>query len=214
MDLLAERGLDVPMLAEPYGVPAFTTPFPQDEGHASYDPEAVRRYHGVLLWAGDVLEEFAGWFCGKTSPVHLFWHSFDLAVTRFSGRRAPARPDADGVSAEAYSHEVVSFGFWAGDRTLREPAFYAYAAPEPPGLADRPLHPAAARWTGEPGGHLALLPYEDVRTAASPRAALLDFLESAYQAGAGAAGWDLADLASHWCPLDRLPPSRPGSAAG
>ena len=197
--LLAGLGLDAAILEKPFGVP-MTTPFPEDTEHASYDPEAVERFWRVLDWSAAVLEEFAGWFCGKQSPVHLFWHSFDLALTRFSGRRAPELPDADGVTREAYSHEVVSFGFWAGDKNLREPAYYSYTAPEPPSLRDRPLSLADARWEEQGAGSLAILPYEDVRTAADPRATLLEFLDGAYRAGATAAGWDTAALTSSWCP--------------
>jgi hypothetical protein len=157
-----------------------------------------------------VFEEFAGWFCGKTSPVHLFWHSFDLAVTRFSGRRAPELAGVDPVTREAYTHEVISFGFWAGDAKLRAPAFYSYTAPEPAGLAERPLQPAGATWSPANGSHLALLWYEQVRTAPAPRETLLDFLESAYQAGAQAAGWDRRELSSSWCPAERLAPAPGG----
>jgi Family of unknown function (DUF5996) len=193
---LQALGVDVAIKESPYGVP-MTTPFPQDGEHASYDPDAVERFWRILGWSDEVFEEFAGWFCGKTSPVHLFWHSLDLAVTRFGGKRAPALPDADAVTREGYSHELVSFGFWAGDRNVREPAYYSYTAPEPPGLRERPLRPPAARWTET----LALLPYEAVRAADDPRAALLEFLESAYEAGAEAAGWDRRDLESPWCPV-------------
>jgi hypothetical protein len=149
-----------------------------------------------------VLEEFAGWFCGKQSPVHLFWHSFDLALTRFSGRRAPALSGADPVTQEAYGAEVVSFGFWAGDVNVREPTYYSYTAPEPAGLRDRQPAPAGqARWTDQGTGSLAVLPYEAVRTAADPRSTLLEFLESAYEIGADAAGWNRDELVSSWCPL-------------
>ena len=196
---LGRLGLDVAIVGQPFGVPT-TTPFAEDEEHHSYDAEAVERFWRVLDWSADVLEEFAGWFCGKESPVHLFWHSFDLALTRFSGRRAPAQTDADAVSREAYTHEVVSFGFWAGDQNIREPSYYSYTAPEPAGLRDRPLSPATARWTDAGTGSLALLPYEDVRTSADPKATLLDFLQSAYEAGADAAGWDRDELLSSWCP--------------
>jgi hypothetical protein len=177
-----------------------TTPFPSDREHASYDPDAVQRFWRILDWSDTVFEEFSGWSCGKTSPVHLFWHSFDLAVTRFSGRQAPPLPDADGVTREAYSHEVVSFGFWAGDERLPEPAYYSYTAPEPAGLRDRKLQPDGARWLEQGSGSLAVLEYDAVRTAANPRATLLAFLQSTYVAGAGLAGWDLADLRSSWCP--------------
>ena len=193
---LAGLGIDVAIRESPFGVP-MTTPFPDDREHASYDSDAVERFWRVVDWTDGVFEEFAGWYCGKTSPVHLFWHSFDLAVTRFGGKRAPVSPTADPVTREAYSHEVVSFGFWAGDKNVREPSYYSYTAPEPPGLRERPLRPEAARWTET----LALLPYEAVRTAGDPRATLLEFLESAYEAGADAAGWDRKDLESSWCPV-------------
>ena len=192
-------GLDVAIVGQPFGVPT-TTPFAEDEEHHSYDAEAVERFWRVLDWSADVLEEFAGWFCGKESPVQLFWHSFDLALTRFSGRRAAAQPEADAVTREAYTHEVVSFGFWAGDQNIREPSYYSYTAPEPAGLRDRLLSPATARWTDAGTGSLALFPYEDVRTSADPKATLLDFLQSAYEAGADAAGWDRDELLSSWCP--------------
>jgi hypothetical protein len=196
---LGRLGLDVAIVEQPFGVP-MTTPFPEDTEHASYDAEAVERFWRVLDWSADVLEEFAGWFCGKQSPVHLFWHSFDLALTRFSGRRAPAQPGADPVSTEAYTHEVVSFGFWAGDVNIREPSYYSYTAPEPDGLRERPLSPPSARWTDAGTGSLALFPYEDVRTSADPKATLLEFLQSAYEAGADAAGWNRDELESSWCP--------------
>jgi hypothetical protein len=177
-----------------------TTPFPADREHAAYDADAVERFWRILDWTDGVFEEFSGWYCGKTSPVQLFWHSLDLAVTRFGGRRAPARPDADPVTREAYTHEVVSFGFWAGDQNIREPTYYSYTAPEPQGLREQELSPEQAGWSELYGGSMALLRYDAVRAAADPRAALLAFLESAYRAGADAAGWDRADLTSTWCP--------------
>jgi Family of unknown function (DUF5996) len=196
--LLAAVGADVAIREEPFGVP-MTTPFTEDREHAAYDPEYAVRFWHVLDWVDGVLEEFSGWFCGKQSPVHLFWHSLDLAVTRFSGRPAPPM-DADAVTREAYSHEVVSFGFWAGDRNLREPAFYSYTAPEPAGLRATALRPAAARWTELPTGSMAILPYEEVRAAHDPRGTLLAFLQSAYEAGARSAGWDVEALTTTWCP--------------
>jgi hypothetical protein len=201
------NGLDVrvDIRAEPFGVPS-TTPFPIDRDHASYDADAVTRFLRVLQWSADVLEEFAGWYCGKTSPVHLFWHGFDLAVTRFSGKRAAARPGVDAVTAEAYTHEVISFGFWAGDRTSPFPAYYSYTAPEPPELREQALRPETADWLAQANGSLAILRYEDVRSSRDPKAALLEFLQSAFEAGASLAGWDLADTATQWCPVpsDRL----------
>jgi hypothetical protein len=157
--------------------------------HCVCDRDHVRRYVHVLAQVDRVFKEFAGRFNGKQSPVQLYWHSFDLAVTRFSGRRAPQREGADAVTREAYSHEVISFGFWPGDRNLREPAFYSYTAPEPQGLTDQPLRPGSASWA--PEGGMALLMYEDVRKSESPRETMLDFLESAYQAGAKTAGWNV-----------------------
>jgi hypothetical protein len=196
--LLRGLRIDVPIREEPYGVP-MTMQFPDDREHASYAPDAVTRFWRVLDWSDTVFEEFAGWSCAKTSPVHLFWHGLDLAVTRFNGRRIPGNANADPVSREAYTHEVISFGFWAGDENVREPMYYSYTAPEPPGLRERPLHPADARWVGERSS-MAQLPYESVRTAAHPRAALLSFLESAYCAGADLGNWDREDLTSSWCP--------------
>jgi uncharacterized protein DUF5996 len=199
--LLGRLDLDVPIVEKPFGVP-MTTPFPDDREHASYDAEAVGRFWRALDWSADVLEEFAGWFCGKQSPVHLFWHSLDLALTRFSGRRVPPPPGADPVTQEAYGAEVISFGFWAGDPNVREAAYYSYTAPEPEGLRGRPLSPAGrVRWTELGTGSLAILPYETVREAADPKTTLLEFLESAYEAGADAAGWNRAELLSSWCPL-------------
>jgi hypothetical protein len=192
--------LDVTILEKPFGVPT-TTPFTEDRAHATYDADAVGRFWRALDWSAGVLEEFSGWFCGKQSPVHLFWHGLDLAVTRFGGRPAPALPDADPVTEEAYSHEVVSFGFWAGDQNVREATYYSYTAPEPPGLREKPLVPVQAFWADQGAGSLARLPYEVVRSADDPRQTLLEFLESAYEAGADAAGWDRAELMSSWCPI-------------
>jgi len=193
---LGELGVDVAIDERPFGVP-MTTPFAQDREHASWDRDAVGRFFAVLDWTDRVLDEFAGWFSGKTSPVHLFWHGLDLAVTRFSGRPAP-RVDADAVTREAYSHEVISFGFWAGDDRVPDAAFYSYTAPEPPGLREQPLR--GGEWLAAPGGSLAVLPYEAVRRAADPRVALLAFLQGAYEAGARAAGWDVEGLVSTWSP--------------
>ena len=192
---LENLGVDVEIQESPYAVPT-TTPFPEDSEHASYDPDAVARFWRILDWSDGVLEEFAGWYTGKTSPVHLFWHGLDLAVTRFSGSRAPVSPDASRVTTEAYSHEVISFGFWAGDDKVRDPTYYSYTSPEPPDLRSYPLSPGDAKWTDS----LALLPYENVRSAHDPRAHLLAFLESTYRAGARPPSWDRADLASSWYP--------------
>jgi hypothetical protein len=204
-DTLNVLDVSVDIRAEPFGVPT-TTPFPADRAHASYDADSVTRFLRVLQWTADVFEEFAGWYCGKASPVHVFWHSFDLATSRFSGNRAAAGPGVDAVNAEAYSHEIISFGFWAGDRSNPFPAYYSYTAPEPPALREQALRPETAEWLPQATGSLAVLRYEDVRNAVDPKAALLEFLQSAFEAGASLAGWDLADTATQWCPVpsDRL----------
>jgi uncharacterized protein DUF5996 len=195
-EALASLGIDVEIVERPFGVP-MTTPFADDREHASWDRGAVERFGAVLDWSDRVFQDFSGWFGGKTSPVHLFWHSFDLAVTRFSGRAAPPL-DADPVTREAYADEVISFGFWAGDDTIGDAAYYSYTAPEPAGLRERPL--PVGEWVPSGGGSLALLPYEAVRAAANPRTTLLAFLQGAYEAGAAGAGWDVAGFESNWCP--------------
>jgi hypothetical protein len=214
-EVLDGLGVHVAIRAEPFGVPT-TTPFAADHDHDSYDPDAVARFLRVVQWSADVLEQFAGWYCGKSSPVQLFWHSFDLATSRFSGKRAELPPGVDPVTAEAYSHEVISFGFWAGDRANPFPAYYSYTAPEPASLAQQVLLPPQATWEAQANGSLAILRYDDVRNAQDPKAALLDFFQSAYEAGASLAGWDLADTATHWCPtpperLSRLSPPETAS---
>ena len=189
---LGELGIEARILARPYEHPS-RIPFPEDREHAAYDRDAVHRYWRALVGIDGVLKAFASRFLGKQAPVHLFWHSFDLALTRFSGRAAPM----DGgtrADREAYSHEVISFGFWPGDPTTPEPAFYSYAYPEPPGLRDEPLRPEGALWADRNGSSLAVLRYDDVRAAPDPRATLLEFLQSAYEAGARRAGWDPAAL--------------------
>jgi hypothetical protein len=174
-----------------------TTPFPQDVEHASWDRDAIERFGRILDWTDSVFEEFSGWFNGKTSPVHLFWHGLDLAVTRFSGRPGVAL-DADPVTQEAYSHEVISFGFWAGDDTVGDATYYSYTSPEPERLRDEPL--SAGTWIEYGSGSLAMLPYETVRSSSDPRTTLLAFCQSAYEAGARLAGWDTTSFESKWCP--------------
>jgi hypothetical protein len=196
--VLRELGVDVEIKEEPFGVP-MTTPFPQDVSHASWDRDAIASFGRILDWSDSVLEEFSGWFNGKTSPVHLFWHGFDLAVTRFSGRPGVSM-DADPVTREAYSQEVISFGFWAGDDNVGDAAYYSYTAPEPEGLRDQPV--AGGEWIELGSGSLAILPYEAVRTARDPRSTVLAFCQSAYEAGARLAGWDTARFESSWCPSE------------
>ena len=162
--------------------------FDQDETHASYDPEYVRRFWRILMSTAEVMQEFRGRFIGKCSPVHLFWGSFDLAVTRFSGRRAPERPEADAVTREAYSHECISAGFWTGSGNVAGPAFYSYTAPAPAALARVPVQPAKAFFSQQMGEFLLM--YDDIRLLESPAHGLLDFLQSTYEAGANLAHWD------------------------
>lgn len=193
---LNDLGIEVAINAQPYDVPFSTTPFAQDTDHASYDPNAIADYWALLKFVNTTFEIFRGRFIGKSTPVHLFWHHADLALTRFSGKPTTPPPGGSAADREAYSHEVISFGFWFGDSTVREPAFYAYCYPEPDGLNQTPLHPPTASWQNNYGYSMAFLRLEDIRTAASPRQALLDFLEHTYRACAVKAGWDIDALAS------------------
>jgi hypothetical protein len=193
--LLAKLDVRVPIWPVPVEV-RDRTPFPADRGHASYDKAAVERLHRILLQCERVMTQHRGLFLGKCSPVHFFWGGFDLAVTRFSGKANPS-PPVDRIMREAYSHEVISHGFWpggdwfTGDR-VAEPVFYAYALPEPPGFRTAPVLPAEARYVEKLGEFL--LPYEVVRTAPDPDRMLLDFMESTYMAAATRGGWDVAGL--------------------
>jgi len=187
MAALAELGVHVHIWTLPCEVPN-PVPFEQDRAHAAYDREAVHRFWQIVAWVDQVLKEFRTSFVGKVSPVHFFWGSFDLAVTRFSGRPAPPREGADSITREAYSHEVSSAGFWPGGGEIKGPAFYSYAAPEPAGFAERSVRPATAFY--HPQVKEFLLMYDDVRAAASPRDALMEFLQSTYAAAADSAKWD------------------------
>jgi Family of unknown function (DUF5996) len=188
--MAALRQLDIAVMInpKPYEL-ARTTPFDQDTAACVYDPSAVTRFWRILLAANNLLEEVRAGYSGKSSPVHFFWHSFDLAVTRFSGRPAPLWPGMSQVALEAYSHEVISFGFWPGDANTPAPAFYAYTAPAPDGLTEQPLQPASAFWLKEPNT-MALLPYDALRQSVNPRQTVLDFCHSAYQAGVSLTGGD------------------------
>ncbi|MGH9076309.1 MAG: DUF5996 family protein [Acidimicrobiales bacterium] len=181
----------------PFDLADADRPFAQDTEHAAYDPAAVSRYWQILTQVSLLLEESAAGYAGKVSPVHHFWHTFDIAVTRFSDRQVAQPASNDPVTREAYSREVISSGFWFGDTKMPEPAFYSYTAPEPDGLADEPLLPAQAEWVAQNGSHLAVLRYDDARSADDPRTTILAFYDSAYQAGARRAGWDRVALA---CP--------------
>ncbi len=194
MSGLGSLGIEVRIWTMPVEVPN-PVPCDRDTEHASYDSEYAHRFWRILILCENIFQEFRAGFIGKSSPVHFFWGSFDLAVTRFSGRRAPERPGADSITREAYSHEVISAGFWPGGGEIKGPAFYAYAAPEAPGFAEQSVKPAAAFY--HPQLKEFLLMYDDVRLAAAPRQALLDFLQSTYEAGANLAHWDRKELERH-----------------
>ena len=191
MAALAGLGIEVKIWHMPVEIPN-PIAFDLDTQHASYDPEYVTRFWRILLVVDSIFQEFRSRFIGKNSPVHFFWGSFDLAVTRFSGRRAPEREGADPITREAYSHEVISAGFWPGGGEIKGPAFYAYAAPEPAGYGQSLVRPGKAFY--HPQLKEFFLMYDDVRTAASPRTDLLEFLQSTYEAGARLAKWDRAEL--------------------
>jgi hypothetical protein len=192
MAALAELGIHVAIDEMPNELPDPIS-FSQDRAHATYDGDAVRRFFQILVNADRVFKQFRTGFLGKASPVHFFWGSFDLAVTRFSGRRAPRHPGgvphlSDEVACEAYSHEVSSAGFWPGSGAIDYPAFYSYAYPEPAGFRATKIRPDAAFFSEALGEFV--LPYDAVRTAAQPEQALLEFLQSTYEAAANAANWD------------------------
>jgi hypothetical protein len=196
MSALSDIGIEVHIDESPNELPD-PIRFIEDRVHAAYDADYAQRFWRVLLQADRLFKVFRTSFIGKCSPVHFFWGSFDLAVTRFSGRRAPRHPGgvpnlSDEVACEAYSHEVSSAGFWPGGGVIDYPAFYSYAYPTPEGFRSAPVQPVASFFSQELGEFL--LPYEAVRTAASPDRALLDFLRSTYEAAADAGKWDRAAL--------------------
>jgi Family of unknown function (DUF5996) len=196
MGTLAELGLEIRIDDLPNELPD-PIRFSQDRTHASYDPEFATRHWRLLTKVEPVMFKFRTAFIGKSSPVHFFWGSFDLAVTRFSGRRAPLHPGgvphlSDEVAQEAYSHEVSSAGFWPGNAMIPYAAFYSYAYPEPPGFADAAIRPADAFYSKDLSEFI--LPYEAVRNAADPEATLMDFLASTYEAAASLGKWDRAAL--------------------
>jgi Family of unknown function (DUF5996) len=192
MSALHSLGIDAKVWTMPVEVPR-PVRFNLDETHSSYDSEYAHRFWQVLVSVDTVLRQFRSRFIGKASPVHFFWGSFDLAATRFSGRRAPERPDADFITKEAYSHEVISHGFWPGDgEVVKDAAFYAYAAPEPAGFGSQRVMPSKAFYSGEKNEFFLM--YDDVRQSHSPEQALLEFCQSTYEAGANLAKWDRANL--------------------
>jgi len=187
--MLSSTGIEVTINPRPQEVPD-PVPFDQDFSHAAYDGEYVRRFWRILLGTSLALGEFRAGFLGKCSPVQFFWGSFDLACSRFNGRPAPPRPGV--ISGPAYSHEVISAGFWPGGGAVAGPAFYSYTVPTPEGLAAHAVRPAEAFWHSQLGEFILM--YDHVRTSPSPRRMLLDFFESTYAAGADLARWDRVSL--------------------
>jgi hypothetical protein len=191
MAALAALGIEVKIWKMPVEV-ANPIPFDQDTQHASYDAEYAKRFWRILVSTDAIFKEFRARFTGKSSPSHFFWGSFDLALTRFSGRRAAPREGADAITREAYSHEVISSGWWPGSDGICEAAYYTYAAPEPPGFGQHPVTPAQVSYS--PQLKEFLLMYEEVRQVPSPGTMLLDFLQSTYAAGADLGKWDRSEL--------------------
>ncbi|HLH08139.1 MAG TPA: DUF5996 family protein [Terriglobales bacterium] len=187
METLHAMGIEAKIWHMPVEVPD-PIPFDVDTKHTSYNPEFAQRFWRILTNCDTLFKRFRSSFLGKVSPVHFFWGSFDLAVTRFSGRRAPKRPGADSITRDAYSHEVSSVGFWPGGGAVKGAAFYSYTAPSPEGFSSARVQPKEAFWSKELGEFLLM--YDDVRNAPSPEQAVLDFCQSTYEAGANLAKWD------------------------
>jgi len=191
MDTLRRMGIQVRIWPMPVEVPN-PIRFTEDETHRSYNPEAAETLWRMYLAVKPVFDDFRCSFIGKCSPIHFFWGSFDLAVSRFSGRKAPERPGADSITRESYSHEVISHGFWLGSGSVQEPAFFAYAAPEPPGFKTASILPGEAFYSTDMS--IFILPYEATRTRSAPAESLKTFLNTTYDAGASLAGWERAEL--------------------
>ena len=191
MATLGSLGFNITINTMPQEV-ANPISFPEDDVHASYDADYANRFWRILFQADKVFKEFRSRFIGKVSPVHFFWGSFDMAVTRFSGRLAPERVGADAITREAYSHEVISHGFWPGGGDIKGAAFYSYAAPEPEGLGLQNIEPSAAFYKKEMSQFLLM--YDDIREMERPQDALMQFCQSTYEAGANLAGWDRLEL--------------------
>jgi hypothetical protein len=187
MATLRSLDIQVSIYAKPVEVPD-PIPFSEDRLHKAYDADAAYRLWRILVSSDAVFKQFRARFLGKSSPVHFFWGSFDLAVTRFCGRRVPDRPGADPITREAYSHEVISAGWWPGGSGIDGPAFYSYTAPEPPGLSAQLMRPRSAFYHADLKEFL--LRYDDVRAAQAPDQMLMEFLQSTYEAGAALAHWD------------------------
>ncbi len=186
---LSKLGINIEIKPIPYDIDS-KEPFDNNQRAVQYNKAFVHRYWHVLVLVNSVFEKFRADYSGKSTPVHLFWHHLDLVVTRFSGKPAPENEWPSRVEREAYSHEVISFGFWPGDEVVREAAFYGYVYPEPKGLLDQHLEPDTAVWITDPGYAMAFLPYESVRLSKDPVQTIISFLESVYRAGCACSDWD------------------------
>lgn len=194
MDALASLGLRPQFVAKPFDM-GIEEPFEQLTMYHHYDWDFIHRFWKLMRWNNAIFKEFSGRFYGKTCPVQIYWHHLDLTVTRFSGKKLPKMDESARIlEKDTYSHEQISFGFWAGDDNLQEPMYYSYTYPSPEGIDKEVLQPKAAKWAESNGSPMALLRYEDVKSADDPAGAVMAFLESAYQAGAKRAGWNIEEL--------------------
>lgn len=202
MDALASLGLYPQFVAKPFDM-GVDKPFDQLTEYHHYDWDFINRFWKLMRWNNAIFKEFSGRFYGKTCPVQIYWHHLDLTVTRFSGKKLPKMDESARIlEKDTYSHEQISFGFWAGDNNLQEPMYYSYTYPSPEGIDNEVLQPEIAKWAESNGSPMALLRYEDVKNAKDPAQAVMTFLESAYQAGAKRAGWDMEALKAP--PIEQL----------
>lgn len=192
-DLLKDLSIDFEILAKPFDL-SDNIPFSECTQHSSYNATAVHKAWQILVQVNMVLEEFSGRSYSKTCPVHIYWHHMDLVVTRFSGNKAHKMNTTSNVELEAYSHEVISFGFWFGDDKIKEPAFYSYTYPAPKGIDKEKLQPKSAKWVDANSSPMAILLYNDMREKDNAKDLIMEFLESSYQAGASRSGWDIEGL--------------------
>ena len=193
-EALSKMGLSPRFIEKPFDM-GIEKPFDQLDAYRSFNWDDIHKFWRLMQWNNSIFKEFSGRFYGKTCPVQVYWHHMDLAVTRFSGKKLePMDKSARLSDRDAYSHEQISFGFWVGDDNVPEPAYYSYTYPSPDKIDQQQLKPSEASWVDSNGSPMAFLRYEDVRAADDPRQAVLDFLESAYQAGANLAGWPVGEL--------------------
>lgn len=191
---LKGTGLSFDFVEKPFDV-EIENPFSSITEYHHFDWNYIEKFWKIMQWNNSIFQEFSGRFYGKSCPVHIYWHHLDLVVTRFSGKKLPPMDAAARVlEKDTYSHEQISFGFWAGDKNVREPMYYSYTYPSPKGIDEATLQPEGAKWQDSNGSPMALLSYEVVKNSSNPRKAVLDFLESAYQAGAKRADWNIAEL--------------------